>query len=374
MKLGLVCPYNMFRPGGVQAVIEATARDLRGRGHTVKIIAPQPKEATYQDPDLILLGQSTEFNTPFATKGDLAMSIDPSTIDAMFEREQFDVVHFHEPWVPMLSMQLLARSPAVNVGTFHAKLPDTPLSKSIEKIVTPYTRTVFKRLKAISAVSQAATDFVASVTDMPLTIIPNGIDLQHYDPEQYKSLARYKGAKKTILYIGRLEKRKGAQFLLPAYKQLAQSHSNIRLVIAGDGGKRKTLEQYVEKEELPNVEFLGFVSDEDKLRLLKSADLFVSPAIYGESFGIVLLEAMAMNVPVVAGNNPGYTSVMVDRGRISLVDPKDVDAFAQRLELLLFDEEVRGLWQEWARDYVQQFDWPKVTDQYEALYKKALRG
>ncbi len=374
MKIGLVSPYNMFRPGGVQAVIEALASGLREQGHHIKIIAPHPKEATHTDPDLILLGQSTEFNSPFATKADLAMSIDTRTIDDVFAREQFDILHFHEPWVPMLSMQLLARSPAVNVATFHAKLPDGPLSKSLERIVTPYTKTVFKRLAHITAVSDAAADYVGSVTEMPVEIIPNGINLASYNPTKITPLRAYMGKTKTILYIGRLEKRKGVQHLLPAFAELKKTKPDVRLVIAGDGDKRRVLEQFVERHGLEDsVQFLGFVSEEDKLRLLRSADVFVSPAIFGESFGIVLLEAMAMQIPTVAGNNPGYASVMTDRGRISLVDPKDVAGFAQRMELLAYDEDIRSLWCAWAKEHVVQFDYPVVVNKYLHMYKKALR-
>ena len=374
MKIGLVCPYNMYRPGGVQAVINALSDGLRELGHETKIIAPQPKEVTYDDPNMILLGQSTTFNTPFATMGDLAMSIDASTIDDMFAREKFDVLHFHEPWVPILARQLLTRSPAVNVATFHAKLPDGPLSKSLEKVSTPFTKAIFKHLTLLSAVSTAAADFVQTQTDMPLEIIPNGIDLSAYDLRNITPIKKYTNSYKTILYVGRLEKRKGVAYLLPAYEELLKTHSNIRLVIVGDGDKRKGLEQYVEKHQLPRVEFLGFVSEEDKLRLLKSADLFVSPALFGESFGIVLLEAMAMALPLVAGSNPGYTSVMKDRGSISLVDPHDTAEFARRMALLLLDDEVRELWQSWALSEVKQYDYPNVVKMYESMYKKALKA
>jgi phosphatidylinositol alpha-mannosyltransferase len=365
----------MYRPGGVQAVIHALSDGLRELGHETRIIAPQPKEVTYDDQNMILLGQSTTFNTPFATMGDLAVSIDAGTIDDMFAREQFDVVHFHEPWVPILARQLLMRSPAVNVATFHAKLPDGPLSKSLEKVSTPFTKAIFKQLTTISAVSTAAADFVQTQTDMPIEIIPNGIDLASYDQRKITPIKKYaEGKIRTILYVGRLEKRKGVAYLLPAYQELLKTHKNVRLVIVGDGDKRKILEQYVEKHSLPRVEFLGFVSEEDKLRLLRSADLFVSPALFGESFGIVLLEAMAMGLPLVAGSNPGYTSVMQDRGSISLVDPRDTAEFARRMALLLLDDEVRDLWQSWALSEVKQYDYPNVVKMYESMYKKALKA
>lgn len=371
MKIGLVSPYNMFRPGGVQVCIEALADELRKRNHSVKIIAPQSKQAYSDNPNLLLVGQSTSLSV-FSTTADVGISLDNNSIDAMFECENFDVLHFHEPWIPILAMQLLGRSDCANVATFHAKLPDSPLSKSIEKITTPYTKSVFKNLHAISAVSEPAADFVGSLTNNEIKIIPNGIDLKFYSFSKAKKMSEYDDGLKNILFVGRLEKRKGAQYLLRAFRVLQEEHPNTRLLIAGDGTKRKSLEQYVKKHGLKNVEFLGFVSEKEKRDLLKTADLFVSPALYGESFGIVLLEAMAMGTPLIAGNNPGYSSVMKDRGRISLVDPTNKLSLTHKMELMLEDNDMRQLWKKWAKQYVSQFDYPKIVDQYESLYKQAI--
>ena len=125
---------------------------------------------------------------------------------------------------------------------------------------------------------------------------------------------------------------------------------------------------------LRHVEFLGYIDEATKLQLLHTADLFCSPAIFGESFGIVLLEAMASSLVTVAGDNPGYESVMQGLGKLSLINPKDVSLFAHRLQLLLFDDDLRQLWLKWAKDYVKQFDYPKVIDRYEAVYQTALQA
>jgi len=120
------------------------------------------------------------------------------------------------------------------------------------------------------------------------------------------------------------------------------------------------------------VHFLGFIDEAQKKELLHTSDLFCSPAIFGESFGIVLLEAMASGLVTVAGDNPGYESVMQGLGKLSLINPKDTSLFAHRLQLLLFDEDLRALWKKWAKDYVRQFDYPKVVDRYEAVYETVL--
>ncbi len=369
MKIGLVCPYNMFRGGGVQECVLALQTELSRRGHEVYIIAPRHRSHPDKIPKhFILLGTSTDIKSPFHTTAQISVGVNTDALESALDTHQFDVLHFHEPWVPVLSRQILSRSRAKNIATFHAKLPDTIMSRTIEKVITPYTRSILKYLDSLTAVSDAGAEYIRSLTKQPVSIIPNGINLGHYTPQQASPKA------KNILYIGRLEKRKGVKYLLAAFRLLNQAKPNVKLIIAGDGTDREKLEALVEQWQLPNVTFLGQVSESDKQQLLQKAAVFCSPAIYGESFGIVLLEAMASGIPIVAGDNPGYSSVLKGRGALSLVNPKDDEAFARKLELLLFDDDLRTLWQKWAKTYVQQFAYPTIVDQYEALYKELLRA
>lgn len=370
MKIGLVCPYNMFQfAGGVQDIVLQLHKELTKRGHSVKIITPRPRFHDGKAPkDMILVGRSVKANTPFQTMVDFGFEAAGDEIDAILEQEKFDILHFHEPWVPLLSRQILGKSSAVNIATFHAKLPETATSKAIANAVTPYTRSVLKQLQVLTAVSDAAAEFVRTLTKEPIEIIPNGVNLEHFKQKKQHEPSETK----TILYLGRLEKRKGVDYLLDAYEQLRVDHGNVRLQIAGSGVKLKTLQKTVEQYSIPDVEFLGFVSEAEKLELMRNADLYCSPALYGESFGIVLLEAMATGTPVVAGNNPGYASVMLGRGRLSLVDPKSTNDFAQRLELMLFDDEIRHLWKSWAHSEVKKYSFENIASQYEAVYKEAL--
>lgn len=373
MKVGIVCPYNYFRPGGVQECIRELAQELEARGHTVRVIVPQPKVVPDKvDKNVIMIGGSTEFNTPFATKADVGMSISNEKIDQLFISEQFDVLHVHEPGVPVLAAQLLGRSNTVNVATMHATLPGGVVSKSFEKIMTPFAKYLAPRIDAITAVSAVARQTaLAYVPDANVEIVPNGINLSAYVPAKRKL---NKSKQKTIVYIGRLEKRKGVRYLLDAYTLLRKSQPDVRLIIAGDGKLRAGLEARVQKLDIPDVTFLGFISETKKIELLQTADLYCSPALYGESFGIVLLEAMAAGAVVVCGNNPGYSSVMTGRGRLSLVDPLSTQGFAHRIDMMLYDEQVRQLWSEWANEYVRQFDYTKVVDQYVAVYQKAINA
>lgn len=370
MKIGLVCPYNITKGGGVQEIVRETKAELQRRGHVVKIITPLPRDSEIESlEDTIFVGQSTDFRSPMHTSVQISATADLEKIHDVLDEEQFDILHFHEPWIPVMSRQILQRSKAVNIATFHAKVPETLMSRTVVRVVTPYTKSVLKYLHELTAVSDAAAEYAASLTDQPITIIPNGINLHEF----HKRVAQTPRDTKTILYVGRLERRKGVRYLLQAYQLLAQNMPNVSLVIAGDGPDREKLELYAEDLQLPNVTFLGYISDELKKELLAEADVFCSPAIYGESFGIVLLEAMASGVVAVAGDNSGYEGLMQDLGAVSLVNPREPREFARRLQLLLTNEPLRKLWKKWATDYVKQFTYPAVVDQYEALYKDALK-
>lgn len=366
----MVCPYNYFRPGGVQTCIRELSDELRRRGHYVRVIAPKPRRVPESvENDVILLGGSAEFNTPFHTKADIGITRDTERLDKLFASEKFDVLHIHEPGLPLFGVQMLARSISKNVGTMHASLPDSMISKSFEKLMTPVARFIEPRLDATVAVSEVAKSISHNyVPSLDIKVIPNGIRLKNFRPAR-----RINAKKKTILFVGRLERRKGVAHLLDAYALLAKSHDDIELKIVGDGRLRSRLEARVAKYDIPNVSFLGFVSEAEKLNYMQQADIFCSPALFGESFGIVLLEAMACGAIVVCGNNPGYESVMTGRGRISLIDPLATADFARRLELLLYDEELRTLWLKWALPYVRQFDYSAIAEQYENIYKQVLK-
>ncbi len=370
MKIGFVCPYNIALGGGVQEIVKALHAELRKRGHVVKIITAQPRVLGDTDTsDMIFLGRAIDLQWPNHTTAPLSSGLSMDAIEQVMESEQFDILHFHEPWVPALSRQILSVSRSVNIATFHAKVPETIMNRTLAMVITPYMRTVLKDLHVLTAVSHPAAEYVSSLTDRPIDIIPNGIDLKHF---RYKT--HVKPAKtKTILYVGRLEPRKGLKYLIRAYASIAAHDSSVRLLIAGNGPDRRKLEAIVTQESIPNVTFLGYVSDTKKVELLASADLFCSPAIFGESFGIVLLEAMASGLVVVAGDNTGYASVLRNLGALSLVNPKDTIEFTRRIQLLLYETTLRETWLNWAREYVVQFSYPNIVDKYEYVYNTAVR-
>ncbi len=373
MKIGLVGPYNIVRGGGVQEIVKETQKELEKRGHEVVIITPQPKEPYSRSGHrVIFLGSATDFKSPLATTSQISASVLTDEIDSMLEYEKFDIIHFHEPWVPVLSRQILSRSKAVNIATFHAKLPETLATKALAKVITPYTKPLLRHIDAFTAVSDAAAEYVRSLTDSTIQLVPNGINLAHF--RKPAGLVKKPTKRQTILYIGRLEKRKGVSCLIDAFALLEKKGFKADLLIAGDGVDREKLEEQVEDLGLTHVKFLGYIDDHKKRELLHTSDLFCSPALYGESFGIVLLEAMSSGLVTVAGNNPGYDSVMDGFGQLSLVNPRETSEFSHRIELLLTDEGLRLLWVKWAKKHVKQFDYPRVVDQYEKVYLEALRN
>jgi phosphatidyl-myo-inositol alpha-mannosyltransferase len=371
MKIGLVCPYNVAKGGGVQEHVFAQQAELRKRGHDVYVLTPRPKDYEVEpSKHMIFVGTANDFNSPLHTTIQVSAGVN-ETIDNILAEQDFDILHFHEPWVPMLSAQILSRSKCVNVATFHAKLPETIMTRTMIKVVTPYTKSVLKYIDEFTAVSEAAAEYVCSLTDKPVALIPNGIDLNKYKTPVRRSDNR---KQKTIFYIGRLEQRKGVKHLLHAFKLLCDRDPGVALIIASDGPDRAKLETLaVDLGIEEQVSFVGFISEKEKIHYLRTCDLFCSPALYGESFGIVLLEAMATGAVTVAGDNPGYASVLKGLGALSLVNPKHHAEFSRRLELLLRENDLRRLWREWATSQLPQYSYAAIVDQYEEVYKDAVR-
>jgi len=365
------------RAGGVGELVINLRAGLAKRGHQVKIITPRPTSFEGDTPEnYILLGTSAKFNAGLATDGTWTFNIGSDEIKEVLEREKFDIINFHEPWAPILARQMLQQSDTVHVGTFHANLIDSAAAKSLVNLFQPYGKGIGEKLDLVTAVSPApAQVLIDKDSDHRLVknirFIPNGINIKTFESKPRLALKHPKI--KTILYVGRLEGRKGVKYLLRAYEELASRRKDVQLFIAGSGPDEEKLREYVKENDVPRVTFLGFITDQDKVHHLHRADVFCSPATRGESFGIVLLEAMAAGCPIVAGDNIGYLSVMKGTGSISLVNPKDTVDFSRRLEILAFNDDIRAVWVKWAKQYVQQFDYSKVVQQYEEAYKEAIK-
>lgn len=379
MKIGIVSPYYMHAFGGVQTLIKDLRRLLVAKGHEVIIIAPKARDngVLEKTPEgVVVLGNSVQINfkNPFHTTFPIAAS-NRQLIADFLNQEQFDVLNIHEPWMPLLPYQILRESICPVVGTTHARWPRSLFNKSLERVRTPYFRSVLNKVSRMTAVSEVAARNITFIDSrFPVQVIPNGIDLTEYK----KSIQEAKNPKKEpyILYLNRLEKRKGPRLLLKAYLEYVQEtmHQPLPLVIAGAGPQMYSLQSFVERYNLGDlVTFEGFVSNQRKMELFANAHLYVSPAPYGESFGIVLLEAMAADLPIVAGNNEGYRSVLKNRGAGSLVNPYKTQVFARFLDHFGNDEDLRQDWLTWAQAEVELYDYPLIADQYEACFLEAIK-
>ncbi len=379
MKIALVCPYNMFdKVGGVQTLVMELADGLRKRKHEVKIITPRPFGFKGVAPkDYILLGTSTKFGAGIGTTGTWTYDIDGKAAKRVLAREKFDVINFHEPWAPILARQLLPLSKAAHVGTFHANLSDNQAAKYLVNLFLPYGRGIGEKLHMITAPSVAGATVLLNKDPghrlvKNIRYIPNGINTKLYRP--LKKRTPLSGADtKTIVYVGRLEKRKGVEWLIKAFAELQREMPEAYLLIAGQGAQKSKLEQQVATQGIANVNFLGFVSDEQKRHLMGNADVFCAPAMYGESFGIVIIEAMAMGAPVIAGNNLGFESVLTGRGRLGLIDSEATADFANRLSVFLNDETINRLSRDWSLKEIKKYDYAKILDMYEEAFRQALQ-
>lgn len=370
MKIALVSPYDFAYPGGVVNHIISLGSYLAQMGHEVKFIAPASSPITTLGDQFIHIGKPRAI----PVSGSVArVTISPrlsTRITEMLEKEKFDIVHLHEPLMPMLCTTVLRMSRTANVGTFHA------FNGKGYNIAKPFGPILFKRwfskLDGHVAVSKPAKEFVNKYFPADYNVIPNGIDTRHFSPN-VAPIDELCDGKLNILFVGRLEKRKGADYLLKAYEQVKRDIPNSRLIIVGPGTKlRDKYEKQVKKRSLKDVVFVGYTNYEELPRYYKTADVFCAPATGWESFGIVLLEAMAVGKPIVASNIDGYASILSHGAEGLLVPPKDEKSLAQALTSLLNDEKLRRKMGAKGILKAKEYDWKNVAQRVEALYSKVL--
>jgi len=269
--------------------------------------------------------------------------------------------------VPVLSMQIIDNATCAQVATFHA-FGGFSFSYWAGRSIGEH---FLRKLDGRIAVSSAARHFVSRYFPGEYQIIPNGVDVDFY--ANAKPFPEYRDGKFNILFVGRLEPRKGAMYLLRAYAALKARHPETRLILCNYGPQLGELRRFVRRERLADVLFAGRVSDEDKARFYKTADVFCAPSTGQESFGIVLLEAMAAGLPIVASDIHGYKKVVQRNVSGLLVEPKDPEAIAEAVERLIREPELRARLGEAASRRAPEYDWKHVTEQLVAFYEEAMR-
>ena len=367
MKIGLVTPYIYPLPGGVNEHVRYLYENLIANGHDVRIISSIHGGQRESEGDIIRLG----YGISVPANGSVGIvTLSPRytrLVRQMLERERFDVLHFHEPFVPFLSLVLLRESRSINVATFHAFAGWSPAYNFWKRVLARFARRLHGRI----AVSAAARHFIDRYFPGDYKVIPNGVDLRRCEGVQ--PFARYRDGKLNILFVGRLESRKGVMYLLKAYRELRKRDYDCRLLIAGSGPQEREVRRYIATRRLSGVELLGRVSDEDKARYFATADIYVSPATGQESFGIVLLEAMAAGVPIVCSDIHGYKGVVRRDEHALLVAPRDVDALVAAIVQLLDDPAARARMAAAGRERVVQYGWPNITAKVEDYYNFVAR-
>jgi phosphatidyl-myo-inositol alpha-mannosyltransferase len=365
VRIALVSPYDLTVPGGVQSHVRHLAARLRAGGDEVVLVGPG------RDPDHLGVGGSVA--VPF--NGSVApIALAPTAAvrtRRLLARLRPDVVHVHEPLVPMVGLTAALAAPAPVVATFHAWSDDARLYR----VARALGQRVLGRAAVAVAVSPAAAAYHADalgVAPERFRVVPNGVEV-----------ARFQGAaplerlvdptRPTLLFVGRLERRKGLEPLVRAFVRLRadRQRPGLRLVVVGEGPEGERCRALVPPALRDDVLFLGRVSDADLPGCYRAADVYVSPALGGESFGIVLLEAMAAGCPVVASDLPGYRSVVTDGRTGVLAPPGDPAALAAAIAGVLDDPERRTALAAAGERAATGYDWDVVTATLRGLYREA---
>ena len=368
MKIGLVSPYDFASPGGVTDHVRHLARQLRRLDHAVRIFAPSSRaDVDFDTAEFYRIGSpiSVPVNDSVAR---ITLSFHlADRVAEIIERERFDVLHFHEPLMPALPITMLRMSQAANVGTFHAFAKSNIGYFYGRPLLEPYLAHLHRGI----AVSEPAKAFVNRYfPGFPLKVIPNGIDVSVFHPG-HAPIRHLRDERVNILFVGRLEKRKGLGYLLRGYEFMKQRVPNTRLIVVGDGPLRSSVESYISRHRVPDVVMAGYVPDTVLPRYYCSADIFCAPATGAESFGIVLLEAMATGLPVVATEIDGYMSVL-EPGRDSLtVQPKSWSELGAALVILARDAQLRTRMGAYGLEKARLYAWEEVAAQVLEVYGEA---
>jgi phosphatidylinositol alpha-mannosyltransferase len=368
MKIGIVTQSYYPRFGGVTEHVHATAMELTRRGHDVRVITSRfnTEPPVALPTDRIGRNLLIPYNRAFV---DFTVGVGLGRqLRALFRRYDFDVIHTHGPAAPSLPLIAVRVADAPQVGTFHM----TGRNGLQELFRGPLTKRM-ARLDARIAVSETARECAEHYFGGAYDVIPNGIDIERFHPDndpidEWRSPDRV-----NIVFVGRLDPRKGVDDLIAAAPgAVARTRGRARFLIVGDSYLRRKLEGAVRSDVREHVTFVGAVPAEDLPRWYATADIFVSPATGNESFGIVLLEAMAAGRPVVCSDIPGYRTVVTPDLNAVVHAPGNVESLTDALSRLVEDEDRRTALAINGRKRALEFAWPRVTDRIEHLYRTLL--
>lgn len=370
LRIAQVSPYDYPYPGGVTEHISYLGHHLRNMGHDVTIIAPSSTPEDELDDHVVRIGS---FIVPVPFSGSVArLSLSPRMylqVRSLLNDEQFDIIHIHEPTVPTLAPAILRYSRSVNVGTFHA-YRETGTGLEVSRPLFRY----LQRLHGRICVSEANRTYVQRYFSGEYRVIPNGIEVSRFADETISPIEKFDDDYLNVLFVGRLEERKGFRYLLRAFRQVKKDVGNARLLVVGAYEKEDKVSylEYVRHYHLHDVKFIGYVPSDELPRWYHTADVFCAPSTGYESFGIVLLEAMAAGVPIVASNIAGYRSVLQHGVQGELVPPADPEMLASTLTRLLRDPERRQTYADAGRETAPRYAWKRVSERVLSYYHELL--
>jgi len=370
VKIVQICPYDMTRPGGVQRHVRDLAAWCARQGHETRIVAPPPpgQRGTRQG-NLVTMGRSRTIGahgTGFEVSAAAPWQV--SALARELHGWGADLVHLHTPWTPLLAWQVWRALRLPTVTTIHATLPRPDANGLTDRYIRRAARHFVTRSDAIIVPSEAPLEMLRTLTpDLDATVLPPAIDLS---PWRATEQTRQASNPLHVVFLSRLEERKGLSILLDAWRRALPRLGEARLTIAGDGPLRDRARAAAQAD--PSIHIAKRLNDTDARALITSADLFAAPAPFGESFGLVVIEAMAAGAVPVAAANPGFQSVLTGAGAACLVPPGDAEAFAQKLVELANDTDKRNALRRWAAEYSQSFDVAIQGPRYLELFDRVL--
>jgi phosphatidylinositol alpha-mannosyltransferase len=361
VKVAIVCPYAWDKPGGVQTHVRSLARALRARDHRVAVIAPRAApNPSSSEQDLFLTGRAVGI----PANGSVApLSFGPRAaagVRRALRDFEPDVVHLHEPLIPSLPLIALWSAPAPIVGTFHAST-DASVGYRLGR---PVLDRAARRLDVRTAVSDAARALADRYFPGRYVLTPNGVDVGRFSAARPLELPR---GPKRVLFLSRIERRKGLEVLIQAMTRLRDLE--VELLVAGVGPEERSSRKLV-RDLRVGARWLGRLSDDDVARAFRSADVYCAPGLGRESFGVVLVEAMAAGLPVVCSDLPAFRAVV--GGVADLVPAGHAGALADALRAVITDDARAAAMRAGSERIARAFDWSRLVAGVERTYEDAL--
>jgi len=369
LRIGMVCPYGWDVPGGVQMHIRELAEHFIELGHHVSVISPVSDEESVTDSWLVNAGRPV----PIPFNGSVARvlfgPIAASRVRQWIAQGDFDVLHMHEPGIPSISLLACWAAEGAMVGTFHASTPKMRAISSVGPLIEP----MIEKLSARIAVSEMAQATLNNLYGTEAVVIPNGIDFARFKAAG-EVRRRENGAPFRIGFLGRFEEtRKGLPLLLEALPKILKAVPDLELVVAGPGEPLKVMAR-VDPQVSKHITFLGRLSESEKVEFLSSLDLYIAPNTGGESFGIILAEAMASGTPVLASDIQAFVDLLsVGDSGVNFASEDSNDLAKKVIELLRNSVRLQELAENGLVSAIR-FDWGSVASQIMSVYEVAMTG